>query len=378
MRKFHLCALCAARFGKSSAILPSSLALPCHICDGSLSQWKSLVQEALLQARDFEWETFSVSSSFKKSVLAREDEVADISQPGDYTSMKNSTNSFLAKEISDATGKKNGQRSSDMSFSFDFSSGKAKASPQPLYIHGHYIKLSRQHCQSRWHCSDCGGRGCPSCKGSGMNYPSIEDEISKAVCPAFGAKEGTLHASGREDVDVRCLGTGRPFVLEIKSPKKREADLAEIKRQLSKNNSVQAIGLKTVSKAFMDAVCNSHFEKEYSALVSADRPLTAADAEKIESLSGVELRQETPTRVLARRSDLERRRTIYRLSASAEKGGKLRLKILAEAGTYIKELISSDNGRTKPSVSELLSCKAVCDELDVISIHDFFLQTVSD
>jgi tRNA pseudouridine synthase 10 len=29
-----------------------------------------------------------------------------------------------------------------------------------------------------------------------------------------------LHAAGREDIDVRMLGTGRPFVFEIINPKK--------------------------------------------------------------------------------------------------------------------------------------------------------------
>jgi len=36
--------------------------------------------------------------------------------------------------------------------------------------------------------------------------------------PAHG--EVFLHASGREDVDVRMLGKGRPFILEIVSPKR--------------------------------------------------------------------------------------------------------------------------------------------------------------
>ena len=39
-----------------------------------------------------------------------------------------------------------------------------------------------------------------------------------------------------------------------------------------------------------------------------------------------------------------------------------------ESGTYIKELVSGDDGRTKPSIAELIGspCKVV--ELDVIEI----------
>ena len=33
--------------------------------------------------------------------------------------------------------------------------------------------------------------------------------------PCFVSEEVKLHASGREDIDVRMLGTGRPFYLQI-------------------------------------------------------------------------------------------------------------------------------------------------------------------
>jgi len=333
----------------------------CFICSGALASAPSLLESALAQSRDFDWETFSVASSFPRAMLMREADVATALLPGEYTSIKNDVNSKLAGEIAKATGKKNDQRATDAAFEFDFCKAKASARPMQLYIHGHYIKLARNFCQSRWHCSECGGRGCSSCSGSGMNYPSVEEEIGKILLPAFGASGCTLHASGREDVDVRCLGSGRPFVMELSSPKKRSADLRALEREFKKNESVQAIGLRFVHKAFIDSVCNSHFEKEYEAIVSADRALCAADAKKVAALSGTELSQHTPVRVLARRTDMLRKRTVYKISAQTTDGGKLKLRILAEAGTYIKEFIHSDEGRTTPSVSSALKCRAACD-----------------
>ena len=44
------------------------------------------------------------------------------------------------------------------------------------------------------------------------------------------------------------------------------------------------------------------------------------------------------------------------------------MEIKTEAGTYIKELISGNNGRTRPSVAFLLNTPAECKELDVIKI----------
>jgi tRNA pseudouridine synthase 10 len=336
-----------------------------------------LLEMALAEASNFEWDSFSVSSSFPKEVFVRESEIEDFFAPGQFTSLKNRVNSEIASQISASTSKRLDQKNPDAIFELDFGKMAAHAKPAPLHVFGHYLKLSRKHCQSRWNCSACGGRGCKACKGSGTNYPSVEDEVGQAIAPAFAAEKYRLHASGREDVDVRTLGFGRPFVLELIGPKKRNADLASIEQALSKNEHVRAHGLALVGKHFINAVCDSHFEKEYSALVAADRPLGMKDAKKVELLSGTTIEQRTPIRVSHRRSDMIRKRKIISVKASAVEGGKLRLLVRAEAGTYIKELISSDGGRTKPSVSSILSCHAFCEELDVIAIYDYFLETVA-
>ena len=373
--EFHLCARCAPRYHDLGVATSSPRDEACHICKGALLQIQKLVAQAVDLSDAFEWSSFSVSSSFPSSCLVREEEIADFAGPGKFTSLKNQINSELSGMISKETGKKNAQRNADAAFEFDFINSKCAARPMPLFLFGRYIKLSRRHCQSRWHCSSCRGKGCAYCMGSGMNYPSVEDEIGKAVLPFFSAKECILHASGREDVDVRCIG-GRPFVMEIRSPKKRNEDVSQIELELSKNQHVKAAGLKIVRQGMIDAVCNSHFDKEYSALVSADRPLNAEDARICESLSGSVLLQKTPNRVLSRRADLERQRRVHAVRADLAEGGRLTLRIFAEAGTYIKEFIHSDGGRTTPSLSGALGCKATCEELDVIRIQDYFLETL--
>lgn len=376
VEKIPLCKHCLSRFKDARNLAGADQDSDCAICRGHLSRVPKLAKEALAQSKGFEWGAFSVSSSFPRQFLATEAKIAEWLPPGAYSSLKNSANALLISEMAKLTGKENSQRGADASFEFDFIKNTARAKPNPVYIHGHYLKLSRGHCQSRWHCSDCGGRGCESCGGSGRNYPSVEDELGAVFCKAFEAEGCSLHASGREDVDVLCIGTGRPFVLELISPKKRSADIAALERDFSKNQHVRAIGLRMVKKAFIDAVCGSQFEKKYVATVSADRALTAKDALAAQSLSGQAIKQQTPKRVLSRRADMVRFRKIFSLKASAAPGGRLSLEILAESGTYIKELINSDGGRTCPSVSELLACSAKCDQLDVVEIRDYFLQTV--
>jgi len=43
--------------------------------------------------------------------------------------------------------------------------------------------------------------------------------------------------------------------------------------------------------------------------------------------------------------------------------------VRTESGAYIKELISGDGGRTRPSVAEILGVDARCEALDVLHIH---------
>ncbi len=48
-----------------------------------------------------------------------------------------------------------------------------------------------------------------------------------------------------------------------------------------------------------------------------------------------------------------------------------------QAGTYIKEFVHSDEGRTVPSLGTLLGCKEPAQilELDVLEIHMPFLES---
>ena len=46
------------------------------------------------------------------------------------------------------------------------------------------------------------------------------------------------------------------------------------------------------------------------------------------------------------------------------------MRIKTEGGLYIKELISGDEGRSQPNVSDILGVNAVCPQLDVIEVSE--------
>ena len=46
-----------------------------------------------------------------------------------------------------------------------------------------------------------------------------------------------------------------------------------------------------------------------------------------------------------------------------------RLKIETESGTYVKELVSGDKGKTRPNISEMIGIPCNVKELDVIEVN---------
>jgi tRNA pseudouridine synthase 10 len=87
-----------------------------------------------------------------------------------------------------------------------------------------------------------------------------------------------------------------------------------------------------------------------------------------EKLSNAVIKQQTPLRVLHRRADLTREKYIYEVKVKKVSPKKAEMQIRCQGGLYVKELVSGDEGRTVPSVSELLGNRAKPLKLDVLNV----------
>ena len=70
-----------------------------------------------------------------------------------------------------------------------------------------------------------------------------------------GGSGHSIHASGREDIDARCLGW-RPFVLEIKNPKKRKVDLAKMQAAVKKTRKAEISFLSMAALGIYQVIDN--------------------------------------------------------------------------------------------------------------------------
>lgn len=331
------------------------------------------------------------------------------------------------------------------------------------YIYGRYRKLERGIPQTKWPCRACKGRGCEKCQQSGQQYPSsVQGLIGDPLLEHFGSQEHAFHGMGREDIDVRCLGRGRPFVMEMKKPVKRNFDSDEVAKlinsqangsievsdirasnrsevvrvkdtpaeksyticfkieaitqsefdeltkvlEVSKNNrdrnrrrkdrhfnrkpepakSEQIPDFSSMKKVELVAICEElGIKKTGTKDVLIERineekyaPLALPEKDHVmeimQKLQGCTLAQRTPERVAHRRADKIRKRKVMETrdcSMHTDDEGTLfaQFSLRCESGTYVKETIHGDNGRTQPSIASLIKAKCVVEWLDVADIH---------
>ena len=259
----------------------------------------------------YEYTSFLVGVELPVSVEEREAEFKAAFNPGYSDSIRHEFGGLLGKRIEALSGKTVEYRKPDVAIVVNPWTETVTLQVNPLFVAGRYRKLVRDIPQSKWFCSSCRGRGCEKCGGTGKMYPeSVEELVSKPLLEAAEGEKTSFHASGREDVDARMLGGGRPFVVEISKPKKRFLDLPKLREVINRNavNKVEVSSLRFTSKDVVRRLKKAESaQKEYRALVEFDHDLTDADLHILElRLNGVAIKQQTPLRVLHRRAGLTR------------------------------------------------------------------------
>ncbi|CAL5416166.1 unnamed protein product [Camellia sinensis] len=302
-------------------------------------------------------------------------------------------------------------------------------------------KYSRNVSQTRWIIDD-----------ERMGEASVEEIIGSNILPMCQGDNYKFHAAGREDIDVRMLGSGRPFLAEIQNARRvpSEMSLKEIEGKINslENKLVKVKNVKVVGSQGWSLMREGEAEKQkqYAALVWISRSIEDDDLKTLSAFKDMVVNrrhgspakassmpwpwhgmllalalawhaagfgwaalalawhaaglglgmaccwlwlgclgrglklfpilQRTPIRVLHRRSPLEREKIIHWMKIERIAGSSqyFLLHLCTQAGTYIKEFVHGDLGRTHPSVGSILGCRAEILQLDVTDVKmDCFL-----
>ena len=350
----------------------------CHICHDIFRIINNdLIESIYLQLNNLniEFETFLVGCRVNNDILQKEKDIQESVQV-DVENIKKEINREIGKALSIRIGKEVEFETPHLVILLDFTrdtdTPQLEVQINPLFIEGRYKKLIRGIPQTKWPCRECKGKGCQRCNYTGKMYQeSVEELISPKILKEAGGIESKFHGAGREDIDVKMLGTGRPFVLEIKEPHRRNLDLKDLEKKINQYNSgkVEISDLKFTNKSRRSQIKTSSTDtyKVYRAKVSLDKEITPENLDIIKSMGKIE--QRTPKRVAHRRADLVRKRVVRNIEIKVLADEYLELIIECQGGLYIKELISGDDNRTNPSISSILNVEARCMRLDVLDVH---------
>ncbi|WP_409200179.1 tRNA pseudouridine(54/55) synthase Pus10 [Methanobrevibacter sp. DSM 116169] len=352
----------------------------CPICNDIFNQ----INEDLIEKIDnkinylgIEFETFLVGSMLSKDIIEN-DETLDETFDFEVEPLKKELNREIGKLLENHFKKEVEFDSQDIVINIDFKKFledkvNVRVQINPIFIEGKYNKFIRGIPQTKWPCRKCKGRGCDECNDTGKQYVmSVEELISERFLKESKGYEAKFHGAGREDIDVKMLGSGRPFVLEIKEPKVRNLDLSLLEKEINTENEGKTAyhNLKFVKrnrKAEIKVSSPDTF-KVYRALVVCEEDYDIEKLEKLKSLDKIE--QFTPLRVEHRRAKKVRAKHVKNIEANVIDSKQFEIIVKTEGGLYIKELISGDGERTKPSIADLLDVGCVCAQLDVIEVSE--------
>jgi tRNA pseudouridine synthase 10 len=303
-------------------------------------------------------ETFSVGTRLTKDSERYEEDVWDIVDLTKAESVKGELNREIGKWV-EKNSKYRFNPDPHVRMTVDIVTGGVETQVASTYLYGRYRKLKRNVRQT---------------KKEGSDEQSVEAAIENPLLKIAKGQKAVLHGAGREDIDVLMAGGGRPFVIEVVRPQVRKFDAK--KAQLAINKSakgvaaVEALGFCNKNK--VEVIKRAKFDKTYEAIVEVDKPIAKPDLQKLPN--SVALAQRTPLRVVNRRADLIRKRIVKRLDSIWVDKTHFKLIMTTQSGTYIKEFIHGDEGRTQPNISSMLNRKAKCSELTVTAIHSEWLE----
>ncbi|EJD75499.1 hypothetical protein, variant [Loa loa] len=238
----------------------------------------------------------------------------------------------------------------------------------PLFIAGRYCKFSRNMSQSPWSASTNIRK---------ITGHSVSEKFEAPFIKETGCDVARFVASGREDIDVRMLGNGRPFVLQLINPKRifsfqrhnLKTTLKRMEDSINKSLDVKVVpGLKQITSDQASLIKNGQDERRklYTGYCYSTRKIDDFALKELYHKAPIEVIQKTPVRVLKRRPLLERRRMIFFIAALKLDDYHFLVRMETQAGTYVKEFVHGDFGRTRPSLADLLGVE--CGKVDILEL----------
>jgi len=353
----------------------------CWVCEGLVpdhEEWAARVERTL---EGLEFETFLVGTHVP-SVL--EENEAALRERAELDT--DAGESFKA-EINREVGKRLEQTLSasvvhdypDVVAILNLERDEVDLQLNPEFLYGRYRKLERGLAQRTRMCRVCNGRGtqwrggkarpCENCGGSGyITERSVEQLITRPIRERLEGTDTVFNTAGREDDDVGVLGSGRPFVVEVKEPRRRPPDLERLQAEIDEagGDAIEVEGLSLATKGMVEHLTQTPIRQTYRLTVAFHTSVSENDfTAAIAALDGATVRQQ-----------IEREgRTVDRIRTLGEVTGELRdeteatIEVDSMGGIGLEALMRGGDGRIDPNLAALLDTEVEVTGMDVLAVE---------
>jgi tRNA pseudouridine synthase 10 len=356
LQTYRLCQRCAEREGEGVSPFEIVPGPECFVCAGIMDRTGRMAKIAARRARAYQFHTFSVGVSVPEGVQEREDELRSEMKLKGKETIKTQAARSVASQVSSELRKRVDRLKPDVTLLADFGAGDVFVTSRPVYFYGRYTKPVGVS-QRRSFCEHCRGTGCRKCHNTGFEQrPSVEGALRRKLAGFGGSQRMIFTWLGSEDRESRVYPPGRPFIAEVKNPRKRKLPKefgVRLKGGLISVSSGRVLPSKPVR------LPSFRFRTRIKA--TAGTKVTPQDLAELRSrFRRAAVRFDRP-------HNRPTMKTVYRVSAEA-RGRTLFIDAELDGGLPVKRFVSGD--LVSPSVSEVLKTEVGCRSFDICGVRE--------
>jgi tRNA pseudouridine synthase 10 len=316
----------------------------------------SMAEVAIKRARPYQFRTFAVGVSFPDGTQEREDELRSNLRLKGSETIKTQAARLVSSNLADSTGKRIDKQRPDATLLVDFESGDVSVTSKPIFFYGRYTKPAGIQ-QRQTLCELCKGGGCEKCRNTGFDQKaSVEVALRKRLAGLSGSDRMIFTWLGSEDRESRVYPPGRPFIVEVKNPRKRKLPGKFGTRVRGRRVSVSS-GRVLPSKPLR--LPSFRFLTKIKA--TARSKVSPEGLKDLRStFRGASVRFDRP-------HNRPTTKTVYGVSATA-RGRKLFIEAELDGGLPVKRFVNGE--LVSPSVSEVLKTEVGCRSFDIFRVRE--------
>jgi len=356
LQRYRLCPECLERQEGNSFDFVAVEWDECFICEGLMGRVSTLVASLAKRARGYQFSTFSVGLSMPPGVQEREDEVRSALKLKGKETIKTQLSRMVATGVEQVLKRKPERTNPDLTAVVDVASSRVQIHSRPLFFYGRYTKPSGV-AQRKERCARCSGEGCDACRMTGFKRStSVESVVGSRLAADTGAENVKFTWMGSEDPASKVSPPGRPFVAELKNPRRRRIRrgfLARVRK-----------GVVRVSRGRLLPSRPARLPRfRFRTRITAKATRRPGPPE-LKELSRVFRNAEV---VFERPNERPVSKRVYRVVARAQ-GKDITIDAELDGGLPVKRFVSGE--LVTPSVSQVLKTEVRCRTFDICGVRE--------